>query len=457
MFKITPRRHELLSVFMMSMAANFMFLGYDVQTMMAESVIHSVSSKHPERISEYAGYYGQAIHYISFAFFSLFTASLQFYMSSKWMFVIASSIFVFSYLSYFYINSYIFYSAQLIMGFAYAVFNNAEGMYLSEHSTRRTIDSNSALETGIGHTSLFFGGVLMCILFYFVPHNFDGHFLNFDENIVRVIFLSIMAISSVAVLIFSFLPTKQYDSIALNTERISPSIKKQFKRFGHALGHLNTLLLIFTYCYMGFMVSFMYGIYPTSLSFTEQTAGDVYIIAIYLLSSGCAAFTSTILIRPMIKRLHKYKLIVPMTIHVLAMLSVFVLIYLSVPNTATQKPTENVQVLLSPCRKLSIIIGFLLGLADFTITMSRSVICQIAVPEYRAELFSLTRCYQCLASCFILFISPYLTVFSWIIILFIGLFLGTSAIFTVLYRTPTISIASPIEPLKEVEDVVCVA
>lgn len=58
LLQLTPRRHELISVFMMSIGTTFMFLGYDVQSMMAESVLHSVSTKNPDRISEYAGYYG---------------------------------------------------------------------------------------------------------------------------------------------------------------------------------------------------------------------------------------------------------------------------------------------------------------------------------------------------------------------------------------------------------------
>lgn len=110
------------------------------------------------------------------------------------------------------------------------MYNNAEGMYLSEHSSRRTIDSNSALETGLGHTSLLFGGVTMLFVFHFVPHTFDGHFLNFDEHVVQVIYFSLMALTVVSVALFSFLPTKQFDSIALNTARVTPSIKCQFSQ-----------------------------------------------------------------------------------------------------------------------------------------------------------------------------------------------------------------------------------
>ncbi|EFP09923.1 hypothetical protein CRE_21371 [Caenorhabditis remanei] len=120
LLQLTPRRHELISVFMMSIGTTFMFLGYDVQSMMAESVLHSVSTKNPDRISEYAGYYGQAIQYISFAFFSLFTATIQYYISSKSMLVLSSILFTTCYIAYIHVNSYIFYSSQLLLGFAYA-------------------------------------------------------------------------------------------------------------------------------------------------------------------------------------------------------------------------------------------------------------------------------------------------------------------------------------------------
>ncbi|PIC32278.1 hypothetical protein B9Z55_012665 [Caenorhabditis nigoni] len=84
--------------------------------------------------------------------------------------------------------------------------------------------------------------------------------------------------------------------------------------------------------------------------------------------------------------------------------------------------------------------------------MTRSVICQIAVPDYRAEIFSLTRIYQCVASCVILFISPYLTVRSWILILIVFLLAGIAAMFAVLCRTHNTTVAAPIEPLEEEKD-----
>ncbi|PIO60936.1 hypothetical protein TELCIR_17557, partial [Teladorsagia circumcincta] len=42
-------------------------------------------------------------------------------------------------------------------------------------------------------------------------------------------------------------------------------------------------------------------------------------------------------------------------------------------------------------RTLVIVIAFLIGIGDFTITTARMTMCQLALPENRNEVFSLTR------------------------------------------------------------------
>lgn len=56
--QLTPRRHELLSVYLLGFGTLFMYLGYVMQAFIAESVLHTVSGRHPGTISPYAGYYG---------------------------------------------------------------------------------------------------------------------------------------------------------------------------------------------------------------------------------------------------------------------------------------------------------------------------------------------------------------------------------------------------------------
>ncbi|KAK6012269.1 hypothetical protein OSTOST_22586 [Ostertagia ostertagi] len=111
--QLSPRRHELLSVYMLGFGTLFLYLGYHTQSFISESIIHSVHLRDPHRISGYAGYYGQAIHYSAFAISSLFTASLQHYLASKWMLVLATVFFAVYHLGFFYINSYYFYASQI--------------------------------------------------------------------------------------------------------------------------------------------------------------------------------------------------------------------------------------------------------------------------------------------------------------------------------------------------------
>ncbi|PAV66498.1 hypothetical protein WR25_22523 [Diploscapter pachys] len=343
-FELTPRRHELLSVILLSIGTIVMFLGYDVQAVLAESVLHSVHSRYPERISVFAGYYGQALHYLSFAICSLFTAPLQYYLASRWMLALSGALFTAYFLGYFHVNYYFFYLSQIMLGFAYSLYNNGEGAYMSEHSSRRTIDSNSALETGIGHSSLLFGGVILFVILHIVPTSSDGAFRSFSDHSIMVIYGSMLVLSSISILIFAFLPTKQFDSIAQHSNTERPSIKEQLRRFCRVFKRLDTVLLFLPFSYMGLIVSFI--------------------------------------------------------------------------------------------TTLICVIGYLMGLADFTITMVRITICQTAVPKFRAELFSVTRVYQCLSSCVILFLSPYFTLLTWTYVLGIGLLLGMSSLLIVVHRTP---------------------
>ncbi len=55
-------RLELLCIVQLGLGSMFMFTGFDTQGFIVESVLHSVSTKDPARISPYAGYYGSFSH-----------------------------------------------------------------------------------------------------------------------------------------------------------------------------------------------------------------------------------------------------------------------------------------------------------------------------------------------------------------------------------------------------------
>ncbi|VDP19759.1 unnamed protein product [Heligmosomoides polygyrus] len=410
--QLSPRRHELLSVYMLGLGTLFMYLGYHTQSFICESVIHSVHHKDPHRISGFAGYYGQAIHYTAFAVSSLFTASLQHYLASKWILVLSTIFFGVYHLGFFYINSFYFYGSQIMMGIACSLYNNGEGAYLAEHSSRRTVESNSGIETAVGHSSMLVGGIALLIVFNIFPAEATetpSYYRSFSENHIQVaimgytllqaIYGTFFGLTLVSVVIFALLPTKQYDSIASNSPRIIPSFRNQFKALAKTSIHPNMILLTFTFIHMGLLVSLFLGIYPTTLSFTASLSQDVFIVALYSVFVGMAEFSGGLFIRPLIKRCHSYKLIVTIALHVIAVATALALFQLSVPERATIEPTHGAALWFTPrpvlsalaCRTLACVFGYLVGLADFTLTMARAVICQKAVPQYRMEVFSLTR------------------------------------------------------------------
>lgn len=53
--------YELLCISTMGFGQMFMMTGYNTQSFVAESVLHSIHSRAPEVIDTYAGYYGYAL------------------------------------------------------------------------------------------------------------------------------------------------------------------------------------------------------------------------------------------------------------------------------------------------------------------------------------------------------------------------------------------------------------
>ncbi|KAK6045624.1 hypothetical protein COOONC_16871 [Cooperia oncophora] len=150
--RMLARQHELLCISLLGIGTLFLYLGYFTQRFIAESIIHSVHVREPRRISKYAGYYGQAVHQSVFGFACLAAPMIQHYMASKWTLFTCAVLFSFYYLGFFHINRYYFYFTQVLMGLSYSLYNNGEGAYLAEHSSRKTVESNSAIETAVGHS-----------------------------------------------------------------------------------------------------------------------------------------------------------------------------------------------------------------------------------------------------------------------------------------------------------------
>lgn len=151
------------------------------------------------------------------------------------------------------------------------------------------------------------------------------------------------------------------------------SLSGQFKS---SVVEKNMLLLAPFFAYMGLIVSFLMGVYPTTLAFTAAHSTDIYIVAIYSMAMGSAeifggpvhpfislwlsvvfsviditcavAIPGGVVLRRLIKKCQDWGLVVTISIHFLAIFTMLVLVVLSVPEMATMMPTSEPPLLIKP-------------------------------------------------------------------------------------------------------------
>ncbi|KAK6030181.1 hypothetical protein OSTOST_03693, partial [Ostertagia ostertagi] len=446
------RSHELLCISLLGFGTLCLYVGYFTQRFVAESIIHSVHVRYPQRISKHAGYYGQAFHQSVFGLACLIAPTLQHYVASKWTLVTCAVLFSFYYLGFFHVNRYFFYFTQLLMGFAYSLYNNGEGAYIAEHSSRKTVESNTAIETAVGHSSMFFGGLVLFYVFHSIPEKREDTIItyrDFSDSQIEAINGMFFVLTVLSAIIFAFMPSRQQaDSIALDSPITIVSLKTQILcqpaqasqairtsrlKLPHLMlldalvrtaTHTNIILLCTTCFYFGILISFILNVYPTSLTFTASLARDTDLIAVYSVSIGLAQMAGTlflfqvksktdqnhkwktvfihghvcsgtrkggIFIGPVLRKVSKNKIQILVIAHAVSIVAATSLFCFSTPSRSTIIPNDGLPLLIQPSRILVIVIAFLTGIGDFTITTARMTMCQLALPEHRNEVFSLTR------------------------------------------------------------------
>uniref|UniRef100_A0A1I7XG67 Acyl_transf_3 domain-containing protein n=1 Tax=Heterorhabditis bacteriophora TaxID=37862 RepID=A0A1I7XG67_HETBA len=109
----------------------------------------------------------------------------------------------------------------------------------------------------------------------------------------------------------------------------------------------------------------------------------------------------------------------------------FLIILATTPRYSTLTPNNDPALLIDPSTSSVLLIAFLLGAADGCLSTCRNVICSIVIPNRRAQVFSISKFYQSLAACAAFFLSPLLTVYSHLLIMTIFLTCATIAFFHV--------------------------
>ncbi|VDM75777.1 unnamed protein product [Strongylus vulgaris] len=111
---------ELLCIICLSIATTSLMTGYDTQSFIVESVLHSVHMRDTTSMDKHAGYYGQSLSYAFFTVANLFVPWVCYRIGSKWTLFVGSLMFTTYQAGFFMLNSYYYYASQALMGVGFA-------------------------------------------------------------------------------------------------------------------------------------------------------------------------------------------------------------------------------------------------------------------------------------------------------------------------------------------------
>uniref|UniRef100_A0A8R1DV52 Uncharacterized protein n=1 Tax=Caenorhabditis japonica TaxID=281687 RepID=A0A8R1DV52_CAEJA len=93
-----------------------MMVGYDSESFILESVIHSIHEREPETISPYAGYYGQAVIFAAYTIASFLAPSILNVTTAKTMLIMSAVSYATFSVGFLFVNPVYFYISGALLG-----------------------------------------------------------------------------------------------------------------------------------------------------------------------------------------------------------------------------------------------------------------------------------------------------------------------------------------------------
>ncbi|GMT21662.1 hypothetical protein PFISCL1PPCAC_12959, partial [Pristionchus fissidentatus] len=402
--------YDLLCAVLLGVGNMCMFLGYDTQTTIVEPVLHSVHDRSPDIINQHAGYHGVATLLFTFTFSSFLAPWTLGMLGSKWSILLGSMLFSFHLGSFLYIHYVPYYLTSALLGMGYSLFYSGHGAYITEHSTKRTIERNSALSWSLATSSLVLGGFVLILtaqppaevdtLVYSTNETKVGNeaksYRQYSDYEIRLMYGAFAAVSIVANIIFAFLPTRPVgNSIAQPVNRKNRvGFTEHLRSVLCTLVSSRALLAAPVYLFLGVSTAFWITIYPTTLIFSKRLSEIPYLQAYYVIVFGVGEMAMGATISIVSKYVHNFAKMPSMIIGSILYFTALILSLLSTPSDATNTPSDAPTMLLAPSLELSLLIGFLLGLADNAFNTSRTVLCSMLIPDRISHVFAISKFHQ---------------------------------------------------------------
>ncbi|CAJ0956229.1 unnamed protein product, partial [Mesorhabditis belari] len=390
----------MLASFLLGVLQLFTLFGFDLIAFIVESIAHSVHSRCPDCLIEFAGYYGQSVLYFVYTFSNLIAPCILHLLGIKKTFVAASVCFAIYCASFFHLRNYLYFPASVLAGLGFALFYCGGGAYAAKHSTDRTFSRNQSITWMLASSSMVVCGIFMIFSAETVKGlgmemesqsniTSSASYREYSDFEIRILAIGTLAVSVMGIILACLLPRREIKgSLFEKTEPVT-SFRKQLGMVGWALKQKRNAQNVAYIC-------------------MSLTAGELII---------------GFVISFMNKRIKDFGLAPCMGIACVVYAFTSFLILLYVPPESNLHPTKEISY-MEPSFSMAIFIGVLCGVVDGAMHNVRMTAAAKAVPTQPAIAFCLTKFYQALSSTAFYYLSSMLNVYKLVSLMTVNLLIG---------------------------------
>ncbi|TMS38211.1 hypothetical protein L596_004983 [Steinernema carpocapsae] len=418
------RKNELVLSFNVGFAFMMTFLGFDMKNFTEEAILHSIGERFPGRVDPHAGYYGLGISYAAFTAFTLVAPVIIQWVGSKWTLFLSSVIFTIYMAGFIFLNTWVYYAISVAMGIACGLIFTALGVYISEYTSEKNAIRNNGIVWAVVSLSFIIGAALLYILFNVTDN------LVFTETVVRYVFGGFAVCSLIGNVGFFILPNLHVPS----KQKLSTvsCINKNI----HVMADRRMQILVVTYIYMGVYTSYMLGIYPTCMLFSESLRSTIgnKITVYYGIVVGVGEIGSTsgfvptldvwsislhalagMIISYYTKRTNGGKLLPIVFFGLLLHVVGYALTFLAFYKDSKFEITSE-KAFIDTSLWISLLIGFLVAAGDNCWNTVRGAYLTTKLTSNQSQVFAMSKFWQSIGSCATYFVGEWIDLHGQLII-----------------------------------------
>ncbi|GMS92450.1 hypothetical protein PENTCL1PPCAC_14625 [Pristionchus entomophagus] len=415
--------YQYLCTLLVGVATLFRLTGWNMANFIVESLVHSAHVRDPASIINHAGYYGQAVKEIAGCLSAFAVPIVLNYVKPKWALVIGTLQFGFYIASFFYMNNYLYFFSNVMLGFANTLCYTAFFTYQMQFSTRKTLARNSAVIWSIANCCLLASGAIYIYVTSMHAEPVDENsairkYRYYGETETKWLCGVLFSTCCFAIVLHAFFPSKEVEnSVMSENPHARLTLKQQVGAIASVLVNPHILMFIPRFLNHGLFFSFYMNVFPTTLQYSTILARKHPMLTAYYAFALCAGTTVCgLIVAPLNRRFNDFGLRPLYYITIGVQLLTYVIATITVPNWSTARPTSD-SALVEPSLFWVCIVAFLLGFADSTNTASNTVICSRLIHGRASHTYSAARFYIGVTASIIFFCSPMLTMRAHAVIL----------------------------------------